>query len=319
MRGIIMDIDLIKYAIRSSWGADTAYPMEKCEFLTGHPSEGQCAVSAAILQDYIGGTLQKGRVNDVLSHYWNCINGEVVDITSEQFTSQISIVDIRPVCREELMSNASFCNRYQLLKARTVSFLSRFDALEAEIAQCTACGAAVEKFTNRTIYFGNKGDILIVGEAPAKNGWHISGKAWKTVEGRLLPSGKRLNELLALCGVGLFDCNFLETVKCHPQGRGELIGCGMNCYSFLEKQIDLLSPRLILTLGKVPTQILVSDDAPLSKLVGKRHILTICQRNFTVFPIYHPSPASPRSWSDNLLLMPALRAALKEEEPWLEN
>lgn len=319
MRGAGMDINLIKCAIRSSWGADTAYLMERYEFLTGHPSEGQCAVSAAVLQDYAGGTLQRGRVNGLVSHYWNCIDGETVDLTAEQFARQAVVTDIEPAYREKLMEDANFCGRYQTLKARVTSFLSRFDSLETEIAQCSACGGAVEKFTNRTIYFGNRGDILIVGEAPAKNGWRISGKAWRTVEGKLLPSGNRLNQLLAFCNVELLDCNFLEAIKCHPQGHEKLAGCGKNCCSFLEKQIDLLSPRLILTLGKAPAQILISNCKPLRELVGKRHILTIGQRKFTVFPIYHPSPVSPKSWSDNLLLMPALQAALKEGEPWLEN
>lgn len=310
-----MDSNLIKHAIRSSWGPDTAYPMEKYPFLTGHLSTGQCAVSAAVLRDYIGGGLQKGLVNGSIRHYWNNIGGEVIDLTWEQFSPSAVVTDIQEADPASLMGDADFCRRYQILKTRTTAFIEAYESLEKDIAECSACGKAVEHFANRTISFGNKGDILIVGEAPAKNGWRFSGIAWKTVDGRTLPSGKRLNQLLSLCGLDLFDCNFLEVVKCYPQSSRDLAYCGRNCHSFLERQISLLSPRLILTLGKVPAQIMFSGRAPLSELVGKSHTLVIERRNFSVFPIYHPSPISPKSWNDNLMLIPALRAALKEGEP----
>lgn len=121
----------------------------------------------------------------------------------------------------------------------------------------------------------------------------------------------------SLCGLDLFDCNFLEMIKCLPQGRKDLALCGKNCYSFLERQLSLLAPRLILTLGKIPVQMMLSSRAPLEELVGKRHIVTVGHQTFTVFPIYHPSPISPKSWSENLLLIPALQATLKEGESCL--
>ena len=312
-----MDLNLIKYAIRSSWGTDTAYPMSPHPFLTGHPSTGQCAVSAVLLQDYVGGRLQKGRVNGLVSHYWNLIDGTAVDLTAEQFLPSAVIIGSQAVLRESLMADATFRGRYQILKDRTAAFLKKYAALEQEISQCSLCQNAVEKFTNHTISFGGKGDVLVVGEAPAKNGWRLSGTAWKTAAGQTIPSGKRLCALLSLCGLDLFDCNFLEMIKCHPQGRKDLALCGKNCYSFLERQLSLLAPRLILTLGKIPVQMMLSSRAPLEELVGKRHIVTVGHQTFTVFPIYHPSPISPKSWSENLLLIPALQATLKEGESCL--
>ena len=66
-----------------------------------------------------------------------------------------------------------------------------------------------------------------------------------------------------------------------------------------------------------PVQMMLSSRAPLEELVGKRHIVTVGHQTFTVFPIYHPSPISPKSWSENLLLIPALQATLKEGESCL--
>ena len=114
-----MDFNLIRYAIRSSWGMDTAYPMQNYQFLIKHPSVGQCAVSAAVLQDYMGGILQKGRVNSLVSHYWNYIDGVAVDITSEQFLPSVTITDVQYAYREVLMEDTNFRVRYQTLKART--------------------------------------------------------------------------------------------------------------------------------------------------------------------------------------------------------
>ena len=51
--------------------------------------------------------------------------------------------------------------------------------IDDRIKECNTCGCMVEKFENSTtVSVGNKSDILVLGEAPANNGWRKSGIAW---------------------------------------------------------------------------------------------------------------------------------------------
>ncbi|MGW4068740.1 YunG family protein [Nocardia grenadensis] len=79
-------LDVLSDAIRSSWSAETSSaPAER----TGSPAEGQCAVTACVVHDYLGGgilhtvaTLPSG---ETVSHYLNHIDGQTVDLTAQQF------------------------------------------------------------------------------------------------------------------------------------------------------------------------------------------------------------------------------------------
>ena len=60
---------------------------------------------------------------------------------------------------------------------------------------------------------GKGQDILVVGEAPAPNGWRKSGRAFYTPEGKLLPTGRNLNKLLEPFEVTVEDISFTELIK----------------------------------------------------------------------------------------------------------
>ena len=69
--------------------------------------------------------------------------------------------------------------------------------IDKEIHKCNLCGNMVEKFPNsKTVSIGKNNDIVILGEAPANNGWRKSGVAWYDVNGKLLPSGVVMQKLL---------------------------------------------------------------------------------------------------------------------------
>lgn len=309
-----MDMNLIAYAIQSSWDTDTAYSSANVSFVNNNPSAGQCAVSAAVLNDYIGGTIKKGTINGAIRHYWNHVNETDIDLTVGQFEGSIQVTDIKLVDKQALLRDSNFYHRYIKLKTRVEDFLKRYSTIEKEIANCCLCAECVEKFKSSTIYFGSRKDILLVGEAPANNGWHISGKVWKSSSGKIIPSGKRMKDLLVICEVDLFDCSFVEAVKCHPIERRNLPMCVRNCRTFLLNQIELLAPRIIVTLGKVPTQILISKQVDFDQLVGCIHTVSLGEKEYMVFPIYHPSPISPKSLKNNIPLMLNLKALLKEQE-----
>ena len=170
--------------------------------------------------------------------------------------------------------------------------------IDNEIKNCNLCGCMVEKFNNdATVSIGNKSDIVILGEAPANNGWRKSGVAWYDENHKLLPSGFVLQRLLKLIDYTLEDTCFLEAIKCYPKDRKYLKECSDNCKKYLIEQILIIDPKIILTLGDTATRSLL--DIKYSKfgdVVGQ----CFGYERYDVIPIYHPSPISPLSYSGNV-------------------
>jgi len=173
--------------------------------------------------------------------------------------------------------------------------------IDKEILECNKCQDLVEKFTNNTsISFGKSTDIVILGEAPANNGWRKSGKAWYDTEGKLLPSGKVLQRLLAIRDLTIEDTTFLEAIKCYPLNRDNLKKCNLNCKDYLYRQLVILKPKLILSLGDSATKcILDIKYNKFKEVVGKKFNLNLGDISTVVIPIYHPSPVNPNSFKGN--------------------
>ena len=71
--------------------------------------------------------------------------------------------------------------------------------IDEKVFACELCGEFVEKFPNAsTVFLGKDNDIVLVGEAPANNGWRKSHQLWKDVHGKVLPSGVVLQRLFDL-------------------------------------------------------------------------------------------------------------------------
>ncbi len=170
--------------------------------------------------------------------------------------------------------------------------------IDLEIHKCNLCNHMVEKFENDvTVATGNKSDIVILGEAPANNGWRKSGVAWYDENHNLLPSGVVLQRLLKLIDYTLQDTYFLEAIKCYPTNRKYLKECSNNCKKYLLEQLLIINPQIILTLGDVATRTLLNTKySKYGDIVGKCYDYN----GFEVIPIYHPSPISPLSYNGNV-------------------
>ena len=179
------------------------------------------------------------------------------------------------------------------------------DDIDLEIHKCNLCNDLVEKFeSNKTVHVGKTNDIVILGEAPANNGWRKSKVAWYDINGKLLPSGVVLQKLLNELDLKLEDIYFLEAIKCFPKDRKYLNRCSNNCKQYLIKQLDIINPKLILTLGDSATKsILNIKYKKFSEVVGKKYKLD----KYTVIPIYHPSPISPKSYNGNIEIFKQLK------------
>lgn len=170
--------------------------------------------------------------------------------------------------------------------------------IDKEIHQCNLCGDMIEKFPNsKTVSIGKRSDIVILGEAPANEGWRKSGVAWYDVNHKLLPSGVVLQKLLDEIDLKIEDTYFLEAIKCFPKDRKNLKKCSANCKQYLIKQLDIIKPKVVLALGDAATKtILDIKYKKFSDAVGREFETN----GYKVIPIYHPSPISPMSYKGNV-------------------
>jgi hypothetical protein len=113
-----LDLDSLTSVLRASWSADTASGAWNRRV----PAAGQCAVTALVVQDLLGGDLVRGSVQGV-SHYWNRLPDRDVDCTREQFST--FVLDEPPATRDRayVLSFPDTAVRYERLRARVLASL----------------------------------------------------------------------------------------------------------------------------------------------------------------------------------------------------
>lgn len=177
--------------------------------------------------------------------------------------------------------------------------------IDNTVSKCQACQNLVEKFPNEaTVFLGKDNDIILIGEAPANNGWRKSHMVWRDSNGKILPSGIILQKLFDIINRDIFETTFLEAVKCYPLERKNLKTCSINCKPIMLKQLEILKPKLIITLGEFPTRTLLPIKfKKFSEVVGNIYEIN----DYKVLPIYHPSPISPKSYKGNVPIFEKLK------------
>lgn len=137
--------------------------------------------------------------------------------------------------------------------------------LRAAVAACTACSLAARR-TQTVFGVGDeRADLLIVGEAPGENE-DLQGEPFV---GR---AGELLDKMLGAIGFAREDVYIANILKCRPPNNrdpnAEEVTC---CRPFLEAQIALLQPKLVLALGRVAAKTLLGREATLGSLRGHVH------------------------------------------------
>lgn len=149
----------------------------------------------------------------------------------------------------------------------------------------------IDKYFQKGVDKGKK--MLIVGESPAENGWRKSGKAFYSPEGKLLATGRRLNELLSIFDLDVSKCGFTELSKCFIGNNRKILGnCCKKCWPIFEKQVNRGNFQLIISLGVIPAQI-IGDILGEVIEMGVLKKVKVDDRQIKLLPIYHPSPANP--------------------------
>ena len=128
-------------------------------------------------------------------------------------------------------------------------------------------------------------DLMFVGEAPGakedERGVPFVGAA-----------GKLLDQLLEEVGLARADVFIGNVLKCRPPGNRDPLPAEIeNCSSYLMRQVELIQPRVICTLGNFSTKLLRGDPTGISRLHGQAEIITIGNRAVRLYPLFHPAAA----------------------------
>jgi uracil-DNA glycosylase family 4 len=194
--------------------------------------------------------------------------------------------------------------------AVTESEHGRRDALAAyaaQIADCTRCRLA----QGRTqVVFGvgsPEADLMFVGEAPGfhedKQGFPFVGQA-----------GKLLDRLLGGIGLSRGDVYIANVIKCRPPGNRDPQPDEIEaCEGHLFRQLEIVEPKLVATLGNFATKLLSGKPHGITRVHGRPQEASVGGRRVTLYPIYHPAaalytPAMLRTLEEDFARIPELLA-----------
>jgi DNA polymerase len=181
-----------------------------------------------------------------------------------------------------------------------------WEELTAAVRACTACGLCATR-TQTVFGVGNRrAEWLVIGEAPGAD----EDRLGEPFVGR---AGKLLDPMLQAVGQNRALAYVANILKCRPpENRDPTPEEAAKCRPFLERQIELIQPRIILALGRIAAQQLLNTDTQIGKLRGQVHRFGSARIPLVV--TYHPayllrSPREKRkAWDDLRLARRALAA-----------
>jgi len=178
-----------------------------------------------------------------------------------------------------------------------------WDALLQRIGACTRCPLHQDRIQAVPGVGDQAADWMFIGEAPGKD----EDEQGEPFVGR---AGQLLNAILAAAGLSREQVYIANTVKCRPPAnRNPKQAESDQCFPFLQRQIALLQPKLIVLVGKVAAHRMLDTDQPLGKLRGKVYRY---EGHTPMIVTYHPayllrSPSQKvKVWEDLLLAKAAL-------------
>lgn len=169
-----------------------------------------------------------------------------------------------------------------------------WDGLAACVANCTRC--ELSKSRTKTVFgVGNRSaDWMIIGEAPGSE----EDRRGEPFVGR---AGKLLDEMLHAIGLSRDTVFIANILKCRPpNNRDPKPAEAAECRRYLERQIELIQPKIILAVGKIAAQNLLGSTETVGRMRARQHELN----GIPLVVTYHPayllrSPSHKRdSWRD---------------------
>ncbi|HID09242.1 TPA: uracil-DNA glycosylase [Candidatus Micrarchaeota archaeon] len=187
------------------------------------------------------------------------------------------------------------------------------ETVAEQINVCTRCPLHRERTKTVPGEGGFRKKIMFIGEAPGKN---------EDVQGRPFVgrAGEILNELLDSIGLAREDVFITNIVKCRPPNNRDPTPEEVKaCSPFLERQIQILRPKIIVTLGRHAWRWICEHFGIPHEVISRAHgkvfrTNTLFYGTITVMPTYHPAAAI---YNKNLL--PILREDFRKLKEFLED
>lgn len=161
----------------------------------------------------------------------------------------------------------------------------QLDALAEEILEQKICPDLASQATQLVIGSGNpNANILFIGEAPGKKedeqGVPFIGAA-----------GKFLDTMLAAAGMNRDDVYITNIVKYRPPNNRDPKPAEKAAFlPFLLKQIDIIQPKVIITLGRHSMENFLPDQQ-IGQIHGEPQTIELGEKMYTIVPLYHPAAA----------------------------
>jgi uracil-DNA glycosylase family 4 len=199
----------------------------------------------------------------------------------------------------------------RLPRVTTPAALASF---EQAVSGCTRC----RLHQGRTqVVFGNgdaNADLMFVGEAP---GFHEDQQGIPFVG----QAGKLLDKLLGGIGMTRADVFVANVLKCRPPGNRDPQPDEIeSCEPHLFKQIEIIQPKLVASLGNFATKLLSGKPSGITRVHGQEQWTTLGGNKVLLYPLYHPAaalytPAMLKILEDDFARIPQLLGIFEEPEP----
>jgi uracil-DNA glycosylase family 4 len=170
--------------------------------------------------------------------------------------------------------------------------------LYRQVSECTRCPLHAER--TRAVFGAGNADaeLMFIGEAPGaeedRQGIPFVGRA-----------GQLLNQMLEEIGMKREDAFIANILKSRPPGNRDPQPEEIEaCWPYLERQIQLIEPRVIATLGNFATKKITGNQTGITRVHGTPQVHAIAGRTVFVFPLLHPAAA---------LRTPSLIETLRED------
>ena len=171
-----------------------------------------------------------------------------------------------------------------------------WEPLRLQVSACTRCELCRTR-TQTVFGVGNRrAELLVIGEAPGAD----EDRLGEPFVGR---AGQLLNSMLRAMGNPRETVYIANVLKCRPPGNRDPNPTEVaSCMPYLQGQLELLQPRLILAVGRIAAQNLLATDTPIGRLRGQVH--RFGARSTPLSVTYHPayllrSPGEKRkAWID---------------------
>jgi uracil-DNA glycosylase family 4 len=207
------------------------------------------------------------------------------------------------------MSNSGLRKRLETERLMGVDALLRspgpeaeLRAIEQQVMACTRCPLHAQRTQGVFARGNSRADLMFIGEAPGaeedRQGLPFVG-----------PAGQLLDKMILAMGLGRDDVYISNILKSRPPGNRDPQPDEVEaCFPYLQRQIELVHPKILCTLGRPAAHALLKTERSMGDLRGRWHFY----EGIALMPTYHPayllrSPGQKRiAWEDLKLVMAAL-------------